>query len=225
MQVPPAWNFESAVYTDSTPPLSRRRLNILTCHAAKVIAQSSSDRAELDSMLRPLRTFLIKEAAKSSNSVVERRQYKQGLAVVNEAVLRDLVRKSTLQLDQTDVREYDWLLAAIQIEWKRTKRRFSGAWYEERQTFVRTHGWPEDSESLSPLLGGRRVGQCWPREVAAILLCLRGSLGLHHPQTILEKIAQARKVQEAWNLTASPRKRRGRPPKPRTFSPTAPDSD
>ena len=59
--------------------------------------------------------------------------------------------------------------------------------------------------------------QAPPREVAAMLLCMRHDIAPHHPQTVFEQLAETRKGMFAMDPSKAPRRKRGRPARRRNI--------
>jgi hypothetical protein len=223
MDVPPAWTFQGGRCVERRRPVSVGRLNRLIRSAKMDDAASISDRQDTDLVIQPLRTYLLHLGADNQIPPRERRQYRECLVVINEAIVSGLVRRSTFRLDHDHVREYDVLLSMVQERWRSSLLFTLSKRTRVRREFLVEHGW-RDSDRGSRLLNRQEVSDCHPREVAAMLLCLREGLEPCHPQTFAAALAYSRKIHEpAWDPKIS-HKRRGRPPKVRAFSPTAPRS-
>jgi hypothetical protein len=212
IELPRSWTFEDARGVEHRPSLSVPRLNQLV-RSTKIDCEGSSvDRQDTDILIQPLRTYLLRMAADLAIPAKERQRYRGYLQVVNESLLSGVLRRSTFRLHEYQVRQYDALLAAVQMDWRSSKTAYREKRLRVRQECVLRLGW-RDSEQVKHLLGVRNVGDSTPRKIAALLLCMSENLELCHPQTVAVALAHSRKLYEgAWDPKSQP-KRRGRPSK------------
>ena len=211
LEVPKAWDVQFDFCTNPTPRFSVARLNILTHFVAEALNATPAWVAE--QACSSYREFLFQSSSDPSIPLGLRQRLRDTLVLLNEAAVRGLAKRYPLRLYDHSVREYDSLLPQVRSAWKTYGKRLG---FEERGArrlhFLEELGWDDSGDTLR-LLGGVGLEQCTPREAAALLLCMREDLGLHHPQTVFEALAEARKVAGALDPKQSAKKRRGRPPR------------
>lgn len=224
MVVPTTWKFSQGYCNERRPPLSPGRLNALTTHAANALRADHFERQDVEPTIGELRGYLLRNAADPHVPMDERRRCRDAFVLLNEAAAYNLVQKPTFSLDLYHVREYNKFLSAIKMQWSWSLKFPFARRLEVCRQFLAERGW-KDSEEVRRFLDGREPGLCSPREIAGLLVCMREELQLCHPQTFAEALAMARKLFPDIPPGESPPKRRGRPPRPKEFSPVPPSSD
>jgi len=223
IDVPPIWRFERGFCSEPRRPLSVGRLNALIRFVKEALGSLDSDRQYTESVIQPLRSYLLRMAADDILPMKERRRFRDGFLVISEAFASGLVKRSTFHLEAHHIHEYDQLLMRLQMEWRNSENLEFKRRMKARRQYALQCGW-QDSDRVTRLLGGRDIGLCSPREIAASLLCMNEGLALCHPQTFAASLAHARKLLESAWSPGPPRRRRGRPIKPPEFSPSTPHS-
>jgi hypothetical protein len=193
-------------------------------YVAEALRSVNSERDSVEPTMSGFRLYLLENAADSSVAIAERRRLKKALARLNEASEYNLLRRTVFRLDYHHLREYRTLLCGIEMEWRWSRTFIRHRRRDIRMKFIADRGWKQTPE-VDRLLGGRVPWECLPREVTGLLVCMREGLQLCHPQTFSEALVAVRKAYPEEDPLPASGKRRGRPAKPREFSPSTPSSD
>jgi hypothetical protein len=199
------------------PALSTERLKALTTFTANYLG-GFLEPSRMERWAAPLRVFLAEAASFPVRSVKERTVLRDALVHINRASVRGLAKRFPLCLGESETRAYKSLLRLIRSEWRKSQKLGLRQRAERRLQYVKRLGWDDPDGKAQAFLTGQDLALTAPREVAALLVCMQKDLGIYHPQTIFEALAEARRVDALVTPFLSLCSRSELPPKRRTHS-------
>ncbi len=203
------WTIEHGLCTEAVPSLQVTRLNQLIGYVCEHLGDAPEKLYTYDTTER-LRQFLVKEGTDPETPLKERKRLRDALVVIHEAIARGVGKAYPVPLHLDHIDEYDRLRKTIRQVWTQHGASLGlDERLEARTQALAELGWHGDSTEIEGFLKGN-LATCAPRRAAALLLCMRNTLGLHTPDYVFQRLSELRAVRDSIKMGRA-RKRKPRP--------------